>query len=288
METPWLPAVPTATLVADDGLEAGDGSAVRPWSPRALMRGCARGVSAAGRAVIDLALPPCCLACRRRVADPDSLCARCWSAMQFIERPFCEILGIPFAFDLGPGVLSAEAIADPPGYDRARAAVLFDDASRPLVHGLKYRDRQEAARLMGRLMARAGHEILAEADLIVPVPLHRSRLWRRRFNQAAVLADHVSRLSGIASDPFALARIRATARQVGLDLGARALNGRGAFAVPVAAKARVSGRRVVLVDDVLTSGATVEAATRTLRRAGARHVDILVFARVVKGEANPI
>lgn len=276
----WLPEAALPALTADD-----DG----PAAPRRLRAAAVPALCLrAGRALFDVLLPPRCLACHRRVASPGALCAACWSRMHFIERPYCERLGLPFAFDLGPGILCTEAVENPPGYDRARAAVLYDEASRPLVHALKYRDRLEVAELMARLAARAGRDLLAEADLLVPVPLHRSRLWRRQFNQAALLAQRIGHLAGVAADVTALQRTRPTRRQVGLDVRRRALNVRGAFAVAPGAGARLEGRRIVLVDDVLTSGATAEAATRALRRAGAAAVDVLVFARVVKDEATPI
>ena len=205
--------------------------------------------------------------------------------MRFIERPFCERLGVPFAQDLGAeGLLSPEAIAHPPVYSRARAAVVFEDGpARGLVHRLKYHDRLEVAAPMGAWMARAGAELLAEADCLVPVPLHRARLFARRFNQAAALAHAVSRESGLPVEPLTLTRVKRTSPQVGLSRSQRALNLQGAFAVKPEMRAHVEGRRIVLIDDVVTSGATANAAARALRRAGAAEVDLLAFARVVAG-----
>jgi ComF family protein len=222
------------------------------------------------RAALDVALP--------------RLCAACWSKLSFITRPYCERLGIPFVYDPGPGILSMEAIADPPAYNRVRAAVRSDEISRALVHALKYGDRLDLAPMMGRWISRAGREILAEADSLVPVPLHWRRLWTRRFNQSAMLAASVSAAKGVPMVTTALKRVKATAQQVGLSRSERATNVQGAFRVAEQGKAAVAGRRLVVVDDVLTSGATVEGCARALLRAGARQVDVLVFARV----ADPV
>jgi ComF family protein len=247
----------------------------------------AGAMRAAGRRMLDIGLPPLCPVCRDPV-DDNALCAACWSKLSFIARPFCERLGIPFAYDPGPGLLSMEAIADPPAYHRARAAVRYDDVARALVHAFKYGDRLDLGPMMGRWVATAGREILAEADALVPVPLHWRRLWTRRFNQSAALAEQVSRTSGVAVTHGALKRVKATAHQVGLSRPERAVNVQGAFRVPAEGKVDVSGRRLVLVDDVLTSGATVDACARALLRAGAASVDVLVFARVVAPARSPI
>jgi ComF family protein len=235
-------------------------------------------------AALDVALPPLCPACRELVGD-NGLCASCWSKLSLIAPPYCERLGIPFAYDPGPGVLSMQAIADPPAYHRARAAVRYDDIARTLVHSLKYGDRLDLAPTAGRWMARASRELLQDADALVPVPLHWRRLWARRFNQSALLAKAVSEITGVPVAENALKRVKATAQQVGLTQKERASNVQGAFRVPAEGKAEVTGRRLVLIDDVLTSGATADACARTLLRAGARNVDVVVFARVV-GEAR--
>ena len=235
---------------------------------------------------LDLALPPLCPACREPVGAQAALCAGCWSKLSFIAPPYCERLGTPFAYDPGSGVLSMQAIADPPAYRRARAAVRYDDVSRILIHGLKYSDRLDLAPMLGRWMARAGHALLEDADALVPVPLHWRRLWARRFNQSAALAKIVSQASGVPVVGDALKRVKPTLQQVGLTASERALNVQGAFAV--AERSRVAGRRLILIDDVLTSGATIDACARALNRAGAAAVDVLVFARVVDTGRSPI
>ncbi|BAT58986.1 DNA utilization protein GntX [Variibacter gotjawalensis] len=237
---------------------------------------------------LGAALPPLCPVCRDPVADPAGLCPHCWSRLSFISRPYCERLGTPFAYDSGPGLLSPEAIAEPPAYNRARAAVGFDDVSRTLVHAFKYGDRMDLAPMLAGWMTRAGAELLADADALVPVPLHWRRLWARRFNQSATLAKRIGAASDRPVLSDVLKRIRATQQQVGLSQAERVRNIQGAFAVPEGRRHAVAGRNLVLVDDVLTSGATVQACARTLMRAGAARVDVLVFARVVNHIGPPI
>jgi len=260
-----------------------------PTEPRmSRLARLARASRAAFGFAFDVTLPPLCPACRDLVGDQGGLCAPCWSKLAFITPPYCERLGIPFVYDPGPGILSMEAIADPPAYQRARAAVRFDETARTLVHAFKYGDRIDLAPTMARWMAQAGRELLAEADALIPVPLHWRRFWTRRFNQAAELARTISALSGVPVSHEALKRVRATAQQVGLDQSERAANVEGAFRVPAEQRTELRGRRLVLIDDVLTSGATVDTCARALLRAGAVNVDVLVFARVVQGIRAPI
>jgi ComF family protein len=240
-----------------------------------------QAIRAAGRFALDMALPPLCPSCRDPVAEPGALCPACWARLSFIAPPYCERLGIPFAYDPGPGILSMQAIADPPAYQRARAAVRFDEVARALVHALKYGDRLDLAPTLGRWMARAGAPLLADADALVPVPLHWRRLWARRFNQSAALAGIISQQCGVPVAHGALKRVKATIQQVGLTRSERAINVQGAFRVPDGSRPQVTGRRLVLIDDVLTTGATIDACARALLRAGARNVDVLVLARVV-------
>jgi len=246
------------------------------------------GLRAGLRLLLDVALPPLCPSCREPLGGGAGLCAACWSKLSLIEPPYCARLGIPFTYDPGPGLLSMEAIANPPSYDRARAAVRYDDIARALVHRFKYGDRLDLAPMMGRWMTRAGRELLEGADALIPVPLHWRRLWARRFNQSAALAGAISRLAGPPVLHGAVQRVRATPQQVGLSKTERAENVQGAFKVDPARKAEIAGKRLVVVDDVLTSGATTEACARALLRAGAGHVDVLVFARVVAPVRTPI
>jgi ComF family protein len=246
-----------------------------------------RGLRATLRLGLDTALPRLCPACRDLVTD-SGVCPACWSKLAFISAPYCPRLGIPFAYDPGPGILSMQAIADPPAYQRARAAVRYDDVAAKLVHAFKYGDRLDLAPLLGRWMARAGKDLFAGADALVPVPLHWRRLWARRFNQSAALAEAIARESGIAVAHAALRRVKPTVQQVGLSRAERATNVQGAFRVDPSGKAEVTGRRLIVIDDVLTSGATSDACARALLRAGAAQVDVLVFARVVDGGNRPV
>ncbi len=240
----------------------------------------ARGHSI-GRAVADFLLPPQCLKCGEVTAHGGGLCAGCWRKLTFITEPCCDRRGIPFAYDPGPGILSAAAIADPPKWDRARAAVRFDEHSKPLVHDLKYHDRHQVAPLISRLMATAGRALIEDAEIVVPVPLYRWRLWRRRFNQSALLAQRIAGLGGIVYRPDLLERVRATPAQVGLDHRQRKANVKGAFAVAPERRAELSGKTVLLVDDVITTGSTADACARALKKAGARCVNVLCFALVL-------
>jgi ComF family protein len=270
----------------DSATSAGAGDTEQPAGASRLRRwfDAARDKPAlAVRALADLIYPPVCAACGAAVSEPHGVCAACWGRLSFITRPYCERLGTPFALDLGGALLSPAAMADPPVFARARAVCGYDDVARDLIHRLKYHDRLELTRLMAGLMRQAGAELLAEADAIAPIPLHRWRLWRRRFNQAGALADAIGAESGHAVLHGALLRVKATRPQVGLSRAERAANLQGAIRVPPASRPLVEGRRIVLVDDVLTTGATANAASRALLKAGASHVDVLTFARVIPG-----
>jgi ComF family protein len=256
-------------------------------SSRSVADALRKVMSHAARIALDIALPTLCVACREPVSGV-GVCAVCWAKLSFIAPPFCPRLGIPFFYDPGPDLLSMVAIANPPAYQRCRAAVRYDDVARTLVHALKYQDRTDLAPAMGRWMARAGAELLREADILVPVPLHWRRGWSRRYNQSGALARVIQKYSGVPVAADALRRIRPTQQQIGLSRAQRASNVQGAFKVTDDRKAQVQGHRVVLIDDVLTSGATSDACARALLRAKAAQVDVLVFARVVDTHKAPI
>jgi ComF family protein len=254
---------------------------------RTALGACRTAAVQAARLALDIALPTLCVACREPV-DGEGVCPSCWAQLSFIAQPYCPRLGIPFVYDPGPEMLSMEAIASPPAYQRARAAVRYDDVARMLVHALKYQDRTDLAPVMGRWMARAGRELLEGADMLIPVPLHWRRGWSRRYNQSGALARAIAVQSGVKLRGDVLQRLRATEQQVGLSRPQRASNVQGAFGVSADRKSAAHGARVILVDDVLTSGATVDACARALLRAKAAQVDVLVFARVVDTPNAPI
>lgn len=240
--------------------------------------------------VLEMALPPVCPLTGDRVLENGTLSPAVWAELSFITRPSCAVSGLPFERDMGEGVVSPSVIARPPLYDRARAALVYEGTAQRLVHQLKYSDRLELAPLVARWMVLAGQDLLADADVIAPVPLHVRRLIWRRYNQAAVLAKVIGRDTGLCVQPDLLERIRPTQSQVGLSRAGRRRNVRGAFRVATAhARAgTLVGKNIVLVDDVLTSGATVEACAGILRRAGASRVDVLTAARVVAPQDVPI
>jgi ComF family protein len=242
-----------------------------------------RGLRGLIAAAVDAVYPPVCTGCGRMVGQHRGVCPACWATLRLIERPYCEVLGLPFSHDLGAGILSADAIANRPVFDRLRSVAIHDGIARSLVHGLKYRDRTDLAIMMAGWMVRASDGTVEACDAIIPVPLHAYRLWGRRFNQSAELARAIARLSGKPYLATALIRTKRTAQQVGLGAAAREDNVRGAFAVTEAGKTAVFGKRVVLVDDVYTTGATVSAATRALKKAGAGDVTVLTFARAMSG-----
>lgn len=247
------------------------------WGRLTRVRRALRGLS-------DVIVPPTCLSCRQPLTDHDALCAACWSKIDFIRPPVCDRLGIPLPFATGDVSLSAAAIAHPPVWGRARAVAHHSNQMRRLVHELKFHDCDDLVRLLGGLLATCGQELIADADLVVPVPLARLRLLMRRFNQAARLAAEVAARSGLRFDPLSLQRTRATETQIGKTRNERIANVRGAFAVAPARRERIAGQRILLIDDVITTGATVTAAARALFDAGAEQVDVLALALATGAE----
>jgi ComF family protein len=236
-----------------------------------------------GGRLLDVVLPPLCLACGTMVDRSQALCPACWAAQRFIVAPLCRRCGTPLESAANAGEATCAAcLAHPPRYGRARSVFCYDDASRGMILGFKHADRTQAAPAFAAWMARAGAELVAEADLIAPVPLHYRRLLRRRYNQAAMLARLIGRRAGKTVAVDLLRRRRATPSQAGLNARERRRNLAGAIAVDPRRAAALRGKKVLLIDDVLTTGATVGACARALLRAGAASVDVLTLARVVR------
>ena len=226
---------------------------------------------------LDLLFPPQAL---DGAVAPQStgLSAEAWSKVAFIAEPLCDGCGAPFEYDVGERC--AACLAQPRAFSRARAACLYDDASRDLILKFKHADRTDLSRLFSRWIGRAAADLLAEADAVAPVPLHRARLLHRRYNQAAEIARPLARTHRLAYLPDALVRARRTDSQGGKSGSGRRRNVAGAFAVPDSRRRQVEGRRILLIDDVLTTGATVDACAKALLKAGASAVDVAVVARV--------
>lgn len=246
------------------------------------MAALAPALRAAGVRLLDLLLPPQCLTCDAPVSAPGQFCAACFRQTAFITRPFCIRCGVPFAYPAqgGTASLCPNCREHPPVFDRARGALRYDAQARRLVLGLKHGDRTEFAGALAALMGRAGRELLAEAELLIPVPLHRRRLLTRRFNQAALLGRALARAAGRPLLADALVRMRRTRPLEDRTAAERAAELADAVAVRPSRSAAIAGRRVLLIDDVLTSGATANECARALRAAGAAAVDVLAAARV--------
>lgn len=232
------------------------------------------------RPVLDYALPPRCPGCGVIVGADRTFCLTCWTGLEFLGDPCCARCGLPLPFDLGEGGQCAACLSHPPVYDSARAALAYDRLSGGVAMRLKYGRRLGLARLMADHMARhIPVDAQGEGWLIVPVPLHRWRLWGRGFNQAAVIAAHLGRAREIGVDPYSLVRVRATGTMRGRSTSARRNAVRGAFAVRGDG---VRGRNIILIDDVLTTGATAGACVEALHAGGAASVHLLCWARVVR------
>ena len=234
-----------------------------------------RWIGAGLGVVADTLLPPVCVHCHEPVADHRVLCAACWRSIDFITPPLCDRLGRPLGCGDAEGNLSAVALRDPPIYGRARAAAQFGGVMRNLIHGFKYADRHEVSDMFASMMRGAGGALLRDADMLMPVPLHRWKLWKRRYNQAAILAWKLAALTGHDVDVSSLRRIRQTPSQVGLSPEERRRNVAAAFS---AARDAVRGKHILLIDDVITTGSTLSACALVLKEAGAREVDCLAVA----------
>ena len=252
-------------------------------APRGGLRDAARaGLRKVATAALDLLLPPTCVLCSMSVDAPGLLCGECFDGLSIIGEPCCGCCGAPFelAWHAVEGGLCQRCLDTPPPFERARAALNYDQASRRLILPFKHGDRIEFAATLGRFMATAGTALWRDADYLVPVPLHRRRLFVRRYNQAALLARAVGRLTGRPVMVDAMARRHATETLGGKSAAERRDTVSGVFSVRTRRSRALEGRRILLIDDVMTSGATVSACAETLLEAGATAVDVLVAVRV--------
>jgi ComF family protein len=244
-----------------------------------------RALAGAGLSrLIDIITLRVCLSFQTPLATQDTLCPACWSAIDLIRPPLCYRLGIPLPYDAGTGTLSAKVVASPPLY--ARAVARYDGVMRELTHDLKFHDGHDGRKLFGRWLSEAGRELVADADFLVPIRLHRLELIRRCFNQSALLSAELSSLTRKPHVPLTLIRTRKTEPQIGLASAQGIENVKRAFSVPARWRPRIGGRRVLLIDDVISTGATVNAATRRLLSVGAATVDVFVLALVTDTAAT--
>jgi ComF family protein len=238
----------------------------------------------AAKAILDTILPPLCLGCETMVGTQQGFCASCWGKIRFIARPFCTCCGLPFAYAAEGSEQCGACLQEKPHFSAARSLFTYQDAGRDLVLAYKHGDRTDHAPALARLLARCGGELILQADLVCPVPLHPFRLWRRRYNQSALLAHEMARQQNKKAVLDLLSRTRPTPSQGGLNRAQRQKNVQGVFKVPQRYHAVVKDKNILLLDDVMTTGATVNSCARALRKAGAADVRVLTLARVTKEE----
>ena len=234
-----------------------------------------------GSFAVNAVFPARCPSCNVHVEEHGKLCTECWKRVTFISEPQCTCCGNPFAFPMDAGSLCGECIQELPPFAKARAVFKYDEHTAKFITGFKFHDRTFMGPVLARWMAQSGRELLAEAEVIMPVPLHRRRLWERKFNQSAMLVQHIAKLSHKTAELEGLVRTRYTTPQSELTRKQRLKNVRGAFSVNPKRVAQVQDKNVLLVDDVMTTGSTLKACAKVLLKAGAKQVNVLTAARTV-------
>jgi ComF family protein len=234
---------------------------------------------------VDFLLPPRCLLCYERTTDPHNVCAGCWQGLTFISKPLCITCGLPFDFGIEDELSCAPCLDHPPSFEKMRSAVAYNDTSRHLVLSFKHGDMLQTAKLLSRWMLNAGRDLVDQADVIIPVPLHRLRLMWRQYNQAAILTNEIAKLSGKPRHNEILIRTRYTPSQGKKTYKERVKNVKSAIQLNKKYLDHLKGKKVLLIDDVYTTGATIEECCRILKSGGAQSVNVLTFARVVKGQS---
>lgn len=231
--------------------------------------------------VLNLLFPPTCLSCPQPVAQHGGLCPTCWDGIRFISAPHCACCGYPFEYALAHTSQCGRCLTTPPPYTAARAVLHYDERSRRLITQLKYADQGHLAPTYGAWLANAGHALISQSQLIIPVPLHYRRFLQRRYNQSSLLAYALARHCSLPVLPDGLTRTRHTQPQASLNRREREKNVRNAFAVTPRHAAAIEGRSILLIDDVMTTAATIHACTRALLKGGAQRVQVLTLARKI-------
>ena len=234
-----------------------------------------RAIGRIANLALDIVLPP---------QDPFKEEDTDWQSVQFLAEPSCTTCGFPFEYNVGEKALCAGCLTRPPKYTQARSALIYDDASRPLILSFKHGGKTDNLARFAAQLRRVGHDMLETADYIVPVPLHKSRRLKRRYNQSVLLARALAKITTVPFDSDILRRVKPTPSQGGQSAAGRRRNVKGAFAVPIHRKERLKGSHIILIDDVMTTGATVEACASVLLRSGAKRVDVLCLARVIRSD----
>lgn len=241
-------------------------------------------ISSIKNVILDVLFPPKCIICGKIISQDGCLCFTCWGKIDFITFPYCSCCGVPFSYEIEEDLICGKCILKKPKYDKAVAVFVYNKYSNDIIHKFKYNDCSYAAKTLSNWMVREGKKLISDTDLIIPVPLHKLRLMTRFYNQAALLAKFISKNTKIKCDFKSLKRVKNTKQQFGLTLKQRAKNVRNAFFIPEQFKENIKGKNILLVDDVMTTGATINACSYVLKKAGAKKVYVLTLGRTVKEE----